>query len=122
MNSTAKFHATEALDRDAATFIALWLQIYGGDPPPQQVEATPATGMIAAAMVTQLRNEYGASTAPLSDSELAGRLARLGLELGQSDERGRSTITIFNSRFYCVKGPDGEPGCCVGIPFRITEE
>jgi hypothetical protein len=122
MNPTAKFHATEALDRDAATLIALWLQIYGGDPPPQQVEATPTTGMIAAAIVTQLRAEYGVSTAPLSDSELAGRLARLGLELGQSDERTRSAIAVFSSRFYCVKGPDGEPGCCVSIPFRITEE
>ena len=121
MSPEAKIHPTEALDRDAAVLIALWLHIYGGDPPPQQVEVNAATGALAAAMAAQLRAEFGA-VAPLSDAELEARLARLGLEFGTGDEHARNETLAFHPRFYCVKGPDGAPGCCVGTPFRITQE
>jgi hypothetical protein len=91
------------LDRDAAALIALWTQIHGGDPPPEPVEISPAAAMIATAMVAQLRSELKPRTAPLSAEELAVRLSRLGLELQLSE------------RLVCVKGPEGEPGCCVSI-------
>ena len=84
--------------------------------------SSPATGMLAAAMVAQLGTEFGASAGPLSNSELAARLARLGLEFGSGDEHARSELAAFHPRFYCVKGPDGAPGCCVGTPFRITDK
>jgi len=119
VSPTGKLPAAEALDRDAAALIALWLQIYGGDPPPGQVEVSPATSMLAAAMVTQLSTEYRASVAPLTNAQLAARLSRLGLELGQTDEDTKSEIASF-PRLTCVKGPDGEPGCCVGSPVHIA--
>jgi hypothetical protein len=91
------------LDRDAAALIALWLQIHGGDPLPEPVGISPAAAMIATAMVAQLRSELKPWTAPLSGEQLAVRLSRLGLELRLSE------------RLVCVKGPEGEPGCCVRI-------
>jgi hypothetical protein len=109
-NSTAIF---AELDRDAAALIALWFQINGGDPPPEPVEVSPVTAMVATAMVAQLRSEFGPSTAPLSDEELAARLRRLGLELQLSDRRARTDVAVDLYGIVCVKGPDGAPGCCV---------
>jgi len=60
------------LDRDAAALIALWLQIYGGDPIPARVEASPATATLAAAMVTQLRSEFKESANPCPMSNCQG--------------------------------------------------
>jgi len=91
------------LNRDAAALIALWTQIHGGDPPPEPVEVSPAAAMIATAMVAQLRSEFKPMTAPLPGEELAARLSRLGLELRVA------------GGLVCVKGPEGEPGCCVKL-------
>jgi hypothetical protein len=69
------------LDRDAAALIALWIEIYDGDPILAQVEVSPATAALAAAMVAQLRSEFTQSTGPLPDEELSARLGRLGSNL-----------------------------------------
>jgi len=111
-NSTAIF---AELDRDAATLVALWLAIYGGDPPPEPVEVSPATALATTGLVAQLRSEFGPSAAPLSDEKLAARLRRLGLELQLSD-RTRTEVTADLYEIVCVKGPDGAPGCCVLTP------
>jgi hypothetical protein len=109
------------LERDAAALIALWLLIHDGDPPPQQVEPGTATAALAAAMVVQLRSEFTASANPLSDEQLSVRLGRLGLRLELPEKRaaevGRSVIG-----FVCVRGPEGEPGCCVRMPIRFSAE
>ena len=125
MSLIEKFEFTEALERDAAALIALWLQIYGGDPPPQEVIVSPALGMVATAIVTQLRGEFGASA--LSFAELSERLARIGLELGRGEEHDQqheqheAGHVFVRAQFTCVKGPDDFPGCCVGVPFGVTQ-
>lgn len=105
----------EALERDAASFIALWLEIYGGDPPPEAVEAGPAISALVTGIVAQLRADFGAPV--LSDEELAQRLARRGLRL--SDRPGAEgeprSAELLRGGFFCIKGPEGEPGCCVRI-------
>ena len=108
----------EALNRDAAALIALWLQIYGGDPPPQQIEVSSASGLVAAALVAQLNAELGAPT--LSDTELDIRLSRLGLRLGDGHEHVSDEAIRIVGGITCVKGPEGEPGCCVFLPFHIV--
>jgi hypothetical protein len=107
------------LDRDAAALIALWLQIYGGDPIPARVEASPATAALAAAMVTQLRSEFKESANPLSDEQLSGRLRRLGLQLELPEKRTTGEV-ITGSGFVCTRGPEGEPGCCVRMPIHFS--
>jgi len=109
-------HEGEALARDAAAIIALWLLIYGGDPPPKEVQVSPATGIMLSAAVAQLSAELGRGAPPLGEEELAARLARFGVTL--HEERARSAQLQFG-RLLCVHGPNGEPGCCVGLPIRI---
>jgi hypothetical protein len=108
----------KALNRDAAALIALWLQIYGGDPPPQQTEVSPASGLIAAALVTQLTAELGAPT--LSDAQMDARLSRFGLRLGNGQERVSEEAITIRGGWTCVKGPEGEPGCCVLMPYHVV--
>jgi hypothetical protein len=107
------------LDRDAAALIALWIEIYGGDPIPAQVEASPATAALAAAMVAQLRSEFTQSTGSLPDGELSARLGRLGLEL-ERPGLTREAVVSTASGFVCVRGPAGEPGCCVRMPIHFA--
>jgi hypothetical protein len=110
------------LDRDAAALIALWIEIYGGggDPIPAQVEASPATAALAAAMVAQLRSEFTQSTGPLPDGELSARLGRLGLELERPGLTTSEAVVSTASGFVCVRGPAGEPGCCVRMPIHFA--
>jgi hypothetical protein len=107
------------LDRDAAALIALWLQIYGGDPIPAQVEASPATATLAAAMVAQLRSEFAQSTKPLPEEQLSARLGRLGLRLELPEKRTTGEV-VTGSGFVCTRGPEGEPGCCVRMPIHFS--
>jgi hypothetical protein len=106
----------ETLERDAASFIALWLEIYGGDPPPEAVEVGAATSALVTGIVAQLRADFGAPA--LSDEELTVRLARRGLRLSdrlvEPGSEPRSA-ELRHGGFFCVKGPQGEPGCCVRI-------
>lgn len=120
MGSIETFPINEALNRDAAALIALWFQIYGGDPPPQQVEVSSTAGLIAAALVTQLNAELGAADAVLSHKELTSRLSRLGLKLGGGHEQVQGEDIRIAGGLTCVKGPDGEPGCCVLMPFHVV--
>jgi hypothetical protein len=108
----------KALNRDAAALIALWLQIYGGDPPPQTTEVSAASGLIAAALVTQLTAELG--TPELSDAELDARLSRFGLTLGDGHEHVSDEAITIRGGLTCVKGPEGEPGCCVFLPYHVV--
>ena len=89
------------LDRDAAALIALWLQIYGGDPIPAQVEASSVTAMLAAAMVAQLRSEFAESANLLSEEQLSARLGRLGF--GSSYPRSGSPARSLPPRDSCVR-------------------
>jgi hypothetical protein len=107
------------LDRDAAALIALWLQIWGGDPIPARVEASPATAALAAAMVTQLRSEFREPASPLSDEQLSARLGRLRLRLELPETRTTGEV-VTASGFICTRGPDGEPGCCVRMPIHFS--
>ncbi|HUA31587.1 MAG TPA: hypothetical protein VMC03_22100 [Streptosporangiaceae bacterium] len=109
---------SKALNRDAAALIALWLQIYGGDPPPQNTEISPAAGLVAAALVTQLTAELGAPM--LSDAELDVRLSRFGLGLGDGHEHVSDEAIKIVGGWTCVKGPEGEPGCCVLLPYHVV--
>jgi hypothetical protein len=108
------------LQRDAAALIALWLLIHDGDPPPEQVEPSAATAVLAAAMVTQLRSEFSESTKPLSDEQLSARLGRLGLQLGMPENPAVAEAVRIISGFVCIRGPEGEPGCCVRMPVHLT--
>lgn len=107
------------LDRDAAALIALWLQIYGGDPIPAQVEASSVTAMLAAAMVAQLRSEFAESANLLSEEQLSARLGRLGLRLELPEKRTTGEV-VTASGFVCTRGPEGEPGCCVRMPIHFS--
>jgi hypothetical protein len=108
----------KALNRDAAVLIALWLQVYGGDPPPRRTEACPASGLAAAALVTQLTADLGVPR--LSDAELGARLSRFGLGLGDGREHVSDEAIRIAGGMTCVKGPEGEPGCCVFLPFHVV--
>lgn len=107
------------LDRDAAALIALWLQIYGGDPIPAQVEASPTTAMLAGAMVAQLRSEFAESAKLLPNEQLSARLGRLGLRLELPEERIPGEA-VTASGYLCTRGPEGEPGCCVRMPIHFS--
>jgi hypothetical protein len=109
------------LERDAGALIALWLLIHDGDPPPQEVEPGAATAALAAAMVMQLRSEFAASAKILSDEQLSVRLGRLGLRLELPEKRA-AEVARSATGFVCVKGPEGEPGCCVRMPIRLSAE
>jgi hypothetical protein len=118
MNSFGTAPINKALNRDTAALIALWLQIYGGDPPPGKMEVSSASGLIAAALVAQLNAELGVPT--LSDRELDTRLSRLGLGLGDGHEHAADEAIRIAGGMTCVKGPEGEPGCCVFLPFHVV--
>jgi hypothetical protein len=108
------------LERDAAVLIGIWLRIHGGDPPPAQVELSPAAAVLAAAMVAQLRSEFSESASSLSDEQLSARLGRLGLEL-KLPERPPGTETVRKSLgLVCISGPEGEPGCCVRMSVQLA--
>jgi hypothetical protein len=70
----------EDLQCDAAVIIGLWLLIHGGDPLPDEVEVSPATGILAAALVGQLAREFEASERSFGDAELRTRLARIDVD------------------------------------------
>jgi len=117
MISLSTSSINKALDRDASALIALWLQIYGGDPIPARTEVSPAAGLAATALVTQLSAELGTPT--LSNVELDARLSRLGLRLGEHQEQMSEEIKLAGG-LTCFKGPEGEPGGCVFLPFHVV--
>lgn len=119
MSSVETFAINETLNRDAAALIALWLDIHGGDPPPQEVEVSATAGLMATALVAQLNVELG-TTETMSDRELNDRLSRLGLHLGDGHEHASDEVVRIAGGWTCVKGPEGEPGCCVRMPFHVV--
>ncbi|HEY3734989.1 MAG TPA: hypothetical protein VGL63_13850 [Streptosporangiaceae bacterium] len=102
------------LQRDGAALIALWLAIHGGDPAPIQI--SPATALLAAALVAQLGEEAGEIARPLSAERLSRRMAPFGLRVETRDFEA-SGITTEGGGLVCVRGDDGAPGCCVRMPF-----
>jgi hypothetical protein len=108
------------LERDVAAFIALWLLIHDGDPPPEQVGPSAATAALAAAMVIQLRSEFTESAKPLSDEQLSARLARLGLQLQLPEKPAAAEAVRPVTGLVCIRGPEGAPGCCVRLPVLLS--
>jgi len=123
VSTQAQIPIDVTLSRDAAALVALWLQIYGGDPPPQEVQLSPTLSLAAAALVAQLSEEYRPSAEPLSNHELADRLRRLGLELGDGAEHDANEVEAafrLPSRCTCVRVLNEGPGCCVCGAFLLV--